>query len=876
MSPQASSLRPEELLSHATWVRRLARSLVAGEDRAEDVAQETWLQALRAPPADRSNVRGWLTRVAQNVARKLARGEQRRERREAGSPPPSQLPSPEESLERATLQRRVVDAVLALDEIYRSALLLRFFEDLPPTAVASALGVPIETARTRIKRGLALLRERMGVELGGERHWAAGLVLGGAFMSKSVKVAAVVVAAGAALFGSYRVWIAPHLADAKLAKAPKEDGGGAAPMTGGGEEGPAPAPLAATREPVERATSKSPPTAAVLAAIEGKVVDSAGRAVAGATVVLDRTSSGLASDRRMFLAALRRYERASAENATWRSATSASDGSFRFDDVDPKSLWALGAMHDPLGTGWSDAVEFAPDPALARVMIALTPGVVLFGTVRDSVGQAVESASVMLGGAVEAPDATTDAFNADITDFANTAADGVYRSLPLPWRHVKMHVLAHGRPELAQLDLPWEELPSGVHEVRRDLTIPSLTILRGRILGPDGQPARLSQTVVPRLGEDARRTQSKGTIAVVALSGDPRSHPELLDRLGTNDPGLVTLDADHLYGKLLLAEDRYEIPMRSAELRFVAVVARDRLLGAAEIPTPPAAPDVVIDPGLVPERSLLHPLRLHFRDGRDGSPLSGVHVHATTITRGRDGQMGMEILNFGALENPPPDRDLELPLMPCTVEMHHDGFVAHSLALDPSRPGAASELTFDFLPAASGSLALHVTDEEGAPVVGAWFRVYRGADLEPVVRWDDQPTDEHGDCSLAGLPAGPCTVVVQKDGFVPAAAEASIGHEATPVELTLERGFEVTIQARLADGTPASTGQLAVLNEQGVALYDHFHPRAGPTRLFGRKLRLVDGNYTVRCSLPAIGEGTATFVATPGLEVAVRIEPFGR
>jgi RNA polymerase sigma-70 factor (ECF subfamily) len=176
MSERASSLRPEELLAHGEWVRRLARSLVAGEDRADDVAQETWLHALRAPPADRSNLRGWLTRVVQNAARKLVRSDERRERRESHAPPPTSLPTPAESFERAALQRRVVDAVLGLEEMYRAPLLLRYFEELSASDVARALGLPLETARTRIKRGLGLVRERLRGELEGEgRSWERAL-----------------------------------------------------------------------------------------------------------------------------------------------------------------------------------------------------------------------------------------------------------------------------------------------------------------------------------------------------------------------------------------------------------------------------------------------------------------------------------------------------------------------------------------------------------------------------------------------------------------------------------------------------------------------------------------------------------------------------
>jgi RNA polymerase sigma-70 factor (ECF subfamily) len=62
------------------------------------------------------------------------------------------------------LRRRLVAALLALEEPYRAALLLRYFEDLSVPEVALRLGVPLETARTRLRRGLARLRERLDQE----------------------------------------------------------------------------------------------------------------------------------------------------------------------------------------------------------------------------------------------------------------------------------------------------------------------------------------------------------------------------------------------------------------------------------------------------------------------------------------------------------------------------------------------------------------------------------------------------------------------------------------------------------------------------------------------------------------------------------------
>src|SRR5262249_55671586 len=43
----------------------------------------------------------------------------------------------------------------------REVVLLRYFEDLPPRAIARRLGLPVETVKTRQKRALAQLRARL-------------------------------------------------------------------------------------------------------------------------------------------------------------------------------------------------------------------------------------------------------------------------------------------------------------------------------------------------------------------------------------------------------------------------------------------------------------------------------------------------------------------------------------------------------------------------------------------------------------------------------------------------------------------------------------------------------------------------------------------
>ncbi|MCI0346416.1 MAG: RNA polymerase sigma factor, partial [Chloroflexi bacterium] len=59
------------------------------------------------------------------------------------------MPAVVEILEREEARRRVVEALLALDEPLRTTLILRFLEELPPRAVAARMDIPVETVRSR-------------------------------------------------------------------------------------------------------------------------------------------------------------------------------------------------------------------------------------------------------------------------------------------------------------------------------------------------------------------------------------------------------------------------------------------------------------------------------------------------------------------------------------------------------------------------------------------------------------------------------------------------------------------------------------------------------------------------------------------------------
>lgn len=144
---------------HAPLVRYLTRRL-GDRDWAEEVAQETFLRALRQQ--DIQHERAWLFAVATNLVRDDARREERRRRhlallaaeeRERELEEPAVLYSAERA-EEAALARQALEE---LSERDRSALLMRE-EGLDYTEIAAALDLShgsIGTTLARARRRLA-------------------------------------------------------------------------------------------------------------------------------------------------------------------------------------------------------------------------------------------------------------------------------------------------------------------------------------------------------------------------------------------------------------------------------------------------------------------------------------------------------------------------------------------------------------------------------------------------------------------------------------------------------------------------------------------------------------------------------------------------
>lgn len=193
-----AALPPERLLQDMAWLRRLAGRLVVDGALADDVAQQTLLAALQHSPGDDRRPRAWLATVARHVAATFGRERQRREKREESAARDLREPSSHDVVEKAALQHAVAGAVLALGEPYRTALLRHWFDGAKPSAIAREQDLPVETVRTRLKRGLELLR----AELVARRALPGGIVALVALLSGSARAAATKAIAAAASGGA--------------------------------------------------------------------------------------------------------------------------------------------------------------------------------------------------------------------------------------------------------------------------------------------------------------------------------------------------------------------------------------------------------------------------------------------------------------------------------------------------------------------------------------------------------------------------------------------------------------------------------------------------------------------------------------------------
>lgn len=171
----AGALTPERLTEQIGWLKALARGLVRDEHLAEELTQDTLATALEHRPSEVRSVRAWLGRVMRNRAAENARSQANARDRESRVARPEATQA-DELLERVRAQKHVAEALMELSEPYRTTLVLRFYEELPPRAIAKRMELPVSTVKSRLQRGLAALKSDLDTRYGSRSNWVLALM----------------------------------------------------------------------------------------------------------------------------------------------------------------------------------------------------------------------------------------------------------------------------------------------------------------------------------------------------------------------------------------------------------------------------------------------------------------------------------------------------------------------------------------------------------------------------------------------------------------------------------------------------------------------------------------------------------------------------
>ena len=150
---------------------RVAYLITRDEGDAQDAAQEAFVRAYYALDRFRSgsSFKPWFLRIVSNQARNRRRSAGRRlelaARAEGTRPSGDAAPSPEGTALETETRAELLEALDQLREQERLAVMYRYFFDLSEAEIAVAMGCRRGTVKSRLSRGLAHLREQIGVSL---------------------------------------------------------------------------------------------------------------------------------------------------------------------------------------------------------------------------------------------------------------------------------------------------------------------------------------------------------------------------------------------------------------------------------------------------------------------------------------------------------------------------------------------------------------------------------------------------------------------------------------------------------------------------------------------------------------------------------------
>lgn len=149
---------------HATELQWFLRGVLRDADAANDVLQNAFAKVVeRGHTARKESLKGWLFRVAYNEAMVLKRRQATGEKviRRIAWTQPQEEGSPDEHVVRWESVTRVREALADLPAEQQKIVRLRIYDQKTFAVIAKELGIPLGTALSRMRAGLAKLRQRL-------------------------------------------------------------------------------------------------------------------------------------------------------------------------------------------------------------------------------------------------------------------------------------------------------------------------------------------------------------------------------------------------------------------------------------------------------------------------------------------------------------------------------------------------------------------------------------------------------------------------------------------------------------------------------------------------------------------------------------------
>lgn len=151
-----------------TLAMRITRNRETAEELTVDVFYDVWRRAQAYDPAN-GTVLGWIMNQARSRSLDRLRFEHRHKRHDpaaGGSQPAEESADTQDALELLQERAMVQRAVAALGPGEREAIETAYFGGLTHAEVATHLGQPLGTVKTRIRSALHKLRQALGAEGG--------------------------------------------------------------------------------------------------------------------------------------------------------------------------------------------------------------------------------------------------------------------------------------------------------------------------------------------------------------------------------------------------------------------------------------------------------------------------------------------------------------------------------------------------------------------------------------------------------------------------------------------------------------------------------------------------------------------------------------